>query len=131
MRKLFVVSLISLAAAVSFAQSITKVDLARDNGRGKPGDMVKSFSTTDNPIHFVVNLKGIDNPTLFTGTLIAVNADRYRNFTVATTNISSVMGTTSMDFKFGVAKAWPAGSYRFEVKTAGGKVEKEISFEIK
>ena|ERR1044072_6955220 len=131
MKKLVVVLVLALSAAVSFAQSITKVELAKDNGKGKPGDLVKSFSTSDNPIHCVVNLKGLETPLLFTGTLIAVNAERYRNFTVATTNISSVMGTTSMDFKFGVAKAWPAGTYRFEVKSTNGKLEKEFSFEIK
>lgn len=120
-----------MLAVVSFAQTITKIELAKDNGRNKPGDVVKTFSTDDNPLHCVVYLKALDATTVLTGTLVAVNAEKYHHFTVATTNITGVVGTTSVDFKFGVAKSWPAGSYKFEIKTPDGKLQKEISFEIK
>jgi hypothetical protein len=107
------------------------MELAKDNGKSKPGEVVKSFAVSDNPIHCVVHLKPLDVTTVLTGTLIAVEAEKYRNFTVATTNITGVVGTTSVDFKFGVAKSWPEGSYKFLIKTADGKLQKEISFEIK
>jgi hypothetical protein len=130
MKKLPLLLLFSLLAALAMGQTVTKVELARDNGQGKPGEVVKSFSPADDPIHCVIRVKPLTGPTIFTGTLIAVNAEKYKNFQVATTNVSGIASTTSVDFKFRVGGSWPAGSYRIELK-ANGKALRDVTFEIR
>ena len=117
---------ISGAAA---AQTVLKVDLAKDNGRGKPGQVVKSFAASDNPLHCVLHVKMLKGSMAFTGTLIAVNAGRVKDHTVATANVDTKPGTDVVDFKFSLAKPWPAGSYKVDIK-AGPKLLREIDFEI-
>lgn len=109
---------------------VTKVELTKDNGKGKPGEVVKSFSTTDRPIHCVVHVKPLGSTVVFTGTLIAVSAGTYHNFTVSTTNISAILRSEAIDFKFSIPTSWPAGSYRITVKKNNHPL-REMNFDIK
>jgi hypothetical protein len=130
MKRLIPTICILILAATSFAQSVTKIELAKDNGRGKPGQVVKSFAPNDNPFHCVLQLKPLTGPTVFVGTLIAVRAADVTNYTVATTNLAAGARMESLDFKLSLTRDWPTGSYRVEVKV-NGKTLKDVSFEIK
>jgi hypothetical protein len=130
MKRLTSLALFPLLASVAFAQTVTKVELARDNGRGKPGQVITSFSPSDNPLHCVVHIKPLTGTAVFTGTLIAVNAGGVQSYRVASTSLTGGSGVDLMDFKFNLQRAWPTGSYRVDVQV-NGKPLREISFEVK
>ncbi len=119
-----------MLAGSLLAQSVTKVELAKDNGHGKPGAVVKGFAPSDNPLHCVVYLKPLSGPTVFSASLIAVNAGNRRDFNVATTNISGIAGSQSIDFKFSLQNPWPVGSYRISLKS-GTKTLDNVAFDVK
>lgn len=130
MRLIGTITLIAAIASSAWCQTVTRVDLARDNGSGKPGQVVRSFSTGDNPLHCVVALKPLPGPTVFNGTLIAVNAGGVQNYRVASTDLSAATGMGQVDFKFSLPRPWPAGAYRIELK-ANGKPIRTVNFEIR
>ncbi|HWA82719.1 MAG TPA: hypothetical protein VG820_04765 [Fimbriimonadaceae bacterium] len=124
--------LASVAAALcasAWSQTVTKVELAKDRAN-KPGEIVKAFSTSDNPLHFVVHLKPLDKPATLMAILTAVHAGKHDNFEVATTNVAAKKGTQSIDFRFRIHPPWPIGTYRIEIK-AGERLLKDLEFEIK
>jgi|SRR5579862_1479137 len=125
-RVLLALSICSIVAA----QNITQLDLAKDDGKGKPGQIVKGFASSDNPIHCVIRIKTLSGPAVFTGTLIAVNAAKVTNYPVATANLSASLGIDRLDFKFSLPRPWPGGSYKIEIKSKD-KVLKDVSFDIK
>jgi hypothetical protein len=130
MKRLHGLILLSLLACLAFAQTVTKVELARDNGRGKPGQVVTSFSPSDNPLHCVVHIKALTGSGVFTGTLTAVNAGGVQNYRVASTSLTGASGVDQMDFKFSLQRPWPTGSYRIDVQF-NGKPIRDIAFEVK
>jgi hypothetical protein len=130
MKRLIPVLCILVLAAASLAQTVTKIELAKDNGRGKPAQVVKAFAPADNPFHCVLQVKPLTGPTVFVATLIAVKAADVQNYTVATTNLAAGSRMESVDFKFSLPRDWPVGSYRIDIKV-NGKTLKDVSFEIK
>jgi len=130
MMRLAPILLLALACAASATQSIAKIDLARDNGKGKPGVAVKAFSAGDNPIHFVAHISEIRAAAPYSADLIAVKAGHSTNFKIATATVVALPGLDHVDFKFSLPRAWPAGSYRLEIR-AGKRVVKDQTFEIR
>ena len=130
MKRIPALILFSILASAAFAQTVTKVELARDNGRGKPGAVVTSFAPSDNPLHCVVHIKPLTGPIVFTGTLTAVNAGGVQNYRVASTNVTGGSGMDLIDFKFSLQRPWPTGSYRIMLQV-NGKQLKEVSFDVK
>lgn len=123
--------LISLAAISSaFGQTITRTELAKDNGKNKPGQVVKSLSPTDNPFHCVLHFKPLPSAMVFTATLIAVRAADVKDYKVATTNISAASAMDLVDFKFSLPRNWPVGSYRIDLKVNNRPLT-PVTFEIK
>lgn len=120
----------ALSAIAAQAQTIVKIDLAKDNGRGKPGVVTKGFATTDNPIHCLIRMKPLKATVFFSGSLVAVEAGRVKNYRVVSTDLSGTPGMETMDFKFSLPKSWPAGSYKIDLKT-NGKPLKTLTFDIK
>ncbi|MFI5386369.1 MAG: hypothetical protein ACHQ50_09635, partial [Fimbriimonadales bacterium] len=115
-----------LFCAVAFPQTVTKIELAKDNGKGKPGQVVKGFSPTDSPLHCVIRLKPLSSTVIFTGTLIAVNAAKVKNFKIAATDLSATPGMDIVDFKFSLPRAWPVGNYKIELK-ANNKALRDVA----
>src|SRR5689334_15217798 len=109
MRKPFLTVLILSLVSLGLAQTVTRTELAKDNGKGKPGQVVKGFAPTDNPIHCVLHLKPLTSPAVFTATLVAVHAADVQNYQVAMTNIAASAPMDLVDFKFSLPRNWPAG----------------------
>jgi len=129
MRRVIPVLLTLAIYGVAAAQTVVKVDLAKDNGKGKPGLVVKSFSPADSPFHCVLHVKMLKGSMAFSATLIAVNAGRVKDRRVATAKVETKPGMDVVDFKFSLAKPWPIGSYKIEIE-AGAKLLREVRFEI-
>lgn len=130
MKRLLIIFVVAFLAATALGQTVTKIELAKDNGKGQRTKVVKDLATTDNPFHCVVHLKALTSKVTFTGTLIAVDASGVKNFKVASTDLESKVGMDLVDFKFSLPRPWPTGSYKVEVK-ADGRLLKDIAFKIK
>ncbi len=130
MKQLATVAILIAAALASAQVVVTKVQLAKDNGRGKPGQVVSSISPSDQLFHCVVNCKPLKVETGFSGTLVALDAGGHKDYRVASVSLNASANMDLVDFKFSLPRPWPVGKYRIDVK-ADGRMMRSVSFEIK
>jgi len=121
---------------------VEKIYLARDDGNGNPGEQVKSFFTTDIPIHCVVELdspKGVTVKMIFVAVDVpGVKADAK----VVTTTYKTKGGEDQVNFTGKPYDKWHPGKYRvdiflddklatnvpFDIRPASGSTEGATSF---
>ncbi len=97
------------------AIDIESMELARDDGAGDSGEVVKSFKTTDNPLHCLVKLSEAAAGTKVRVVWMAMDAAGAKDFDIAepfeyTTGASE----KEVDATVTLPREWPAGSYRVE-----------------
>jgi hypothetical protein len=124
-------------AAGAYAQSdlpatpaVEELYLARDDGRGKPGEQVSEFRTTDIPIHCVVLL---DANTIVTVKMnfVAVSVTGVRPDTkVVTSSYVTEDGQNRVNFTGRPDDRWTPGKYRVDI-FLDGKIAKSLEFDIK
>lgn len=107
-----------------------RVYLAKDNGSGKPGLEATEFSTTDIPIHCVVELTNSESVTVKMD-LVVVNVPGVR----AETSVVSTSYTTKdlqnqVYFHGKPHGLWIAGTYRADIYV-DGKLAGRFPFTIK
>ncbi len=103
--------------------------LAKDDGNGKPGDVVDGFNTYDIPIHCVVNL-ATSEPIAVKMNLVAVKVAGVRPETkVVTTGYTTKEKQNRVNFSGRPDGFWVAGTYRVDIFVAG-KLEKSLTFVI-
>jgi len=112
------------------AQAVQDVYLAKDNGKGKAGEEVKAFSTSDVPIWCVVLL---ETPAVATVKMnfTAVKVPGLRPDTkVISTLYTTKEGQTQVNFKGRPEGTWPPGRYRIDI-FLDGRAVKDMEFDIK
>ena len=143
MRRIFFVISFFMFAAVVSAQSIEppvqsptpdmgieEAYLAKDDGNGKAGDAVSSFSTTDIPIYCVVQLSST-KPTTVKMNFVAVSVPGVKpDSKVVTTSYSTKDGQNRVNFTGKPIDKWSAGKYRVEI-FVDGKLAKDLTFDIR
>ncbi|HEY2867182.1 MAG TPA: hypothetical protein VGJ02_08830 [Pyrinomonadaceae bacterium] len=122
--------------AVSYSQStdravgVQDVYLAKDDGKGQPGNASTVFSPTDIPIYCVVQLDSASSVTVKMN-LIAENVPGVKTDTkVVSTSYTTKNGENRVDFNGRPVGKWVAGLYRAEIYV-DGKLSKNLSFNIK
>ena len=109
---------------------IESVHLARDDGRGKAGEEVTEFTTSDVPIWCVVLLDGSGAVTVKMN-FVAVRVTGVRPETkVVTTSYTTSARQDRVNFNGRPEGAWTPGRYRVDL-FVDGKPAKTVEFDIK
>lgn len=124
-------------AAGAFAQGdvpavpvIEEVYLARDDGKGKAGEQVTEFRTTDVPIHCVVLLDGMGKATVKMN-FVAVSVAGVRPDTkVVTASYTTAENQDRVNFTGRPDGKWTPGRYRVDL-FVNGKPAGKVEFDIK
>ena len=133
--KLKFLPLICLLLCVNiFGQSesvgIEEIYLARDNGKGKVGEVVESFLTNDIPIYCVIQLDSL-KPVTVKMILFATKVKGVKPETKVVAAKFTTNGQQSEVYFTGKPdKVWVAGSYRIDI-LIDEKPAKSVDFEIK
>lgn len=112
------------------APSVEELYLARDDGKGKAGEQVTEFATTDVPIYCIVLL---DNPQKVTVKMnfVAVDvAGMKKDTKVVTASYTTKEGQNRVNFSGRPEGKWPPGRYRVDI-FLDGKAAKVLEFDIK
>jgi hypothetical protein len=103
--------------------------LAKDDGKGKPGDSATTFSTTDSPIHCVVNL-GDMGPATVKMYLVAVGVSGLKpDLRVVSASYTTSEGQNQVFFNGRPQKAWLPGTYRADI-FVDGKPFRSLDFVV-
>jgi hypothetical protein len=108
---------------------VTKITMAKDNGKGDPGDETNTFSPGDHIFHCLVTLKDPKEGIKVTFVWWIVDAggtknEKLKELTYTTeSNVSVVHGNLSS------TRDWPSGKYKVEAQV-NGKTEKTASFTV-
>lgn len=108
---------------------VEDVYLAKDDGSGKPGDVVSSFGPSDIPIHCIVQLDSMKIATVKM-VFVAVSVPGVKPETkVVTTSYTTKENQNQVKFTGRPDKEWTAGKYRVDV-FLDGKLAKSHDFLI-
>ncbi len=114
---------------VSFGSGIEDIYLAKDDGKGKNGDIAGRFATTDIPIHCVVML-ATDKAVTVKMTFVAVNVKGVKPESKVVTTVYKTDGTQNIvNFTGKPDGVWTAGSYRVDI-FLDGVAAGNLPFEI-
>lgn len=108
---------------------ITDMELARDDGAGRGGQVVKGFRTKDNPLHCLVTLSRAEPGTRVRVVWTAVDAGGERGKTLASTESVTRGGEIVCDGQLTLPREWPAGRYNVRA-TVNGKSTRTVDFVI-
>ena len=109
---------------------VETVSLARDNGDGKPGNIVDGFLTSDVPIHCLIDLTS-SQPVTVKMNLVAVIAAGIKPGAIIVA-VSYKTNGKQKSVRFNASPEgdiWVAGTYRVDV-LLDGKLAKSLKFEI-
>lgn len=140
MKVLYTILICFLVAAGAFAQgdtvsapttpAVEELYLAKDDGKGKAGEQVDEFRTTDVPIYCVILLDATTKVTVKMN-FVAVNVTGVKPDTkVVTASYTTKEGQNRVNFTGRPEDKWTPGKYRVDV-FLDGKIAKNIEFEIK
>ncbi len=109
--------------------AVESISLARDDGKGNPGEITDKFTTADTPIYCLIKLNATE-PATIKMILVAVKAvglpPETKSISVSYTTKGNENG---VNFNASPDKDWQAGDYRFDV-FVNGKFSKSVAFEI-
>lgn len=136
MRIILFTAIVLFAAGSLFGQApesiqagIEEMFLARDNGKGEPGEVVKSFTTKDIPIHCVVQLDSL-NPVAVAMNFVAAKVPGVKRETkVFSTSYKTNGQQSRVSFSGKPEKVWVPGLYRIDILIDGLAVQ-SVEFEI-
>lgn len=125
MKYLFFIISIILCSLPVIAQTpesdigAAEIYLAKDDGKGKPGEPATAFSTTDSPIHCVVKLGDTASVTVKMY-LVAVNVSGVKpDSRVVSASFTTTDGQNEVFFNGRPHKVWFAGAYRADIFVDG------------
>ena len=112
------------------APAVEELYLAKDDGKGKAGDQVSEFGTSDIPIYCIVLLERAAKVTVKMN-FVAVRVSGVKTDTeVVTASYITKEGQNRVNFSGRPDDKWTPGKYRVEI-FLNGKIAKNVEFEIK
>ncbi len=106
-----------------------EIYLAKDDGKGNPGEPATEFSTTDTPIHCVVKL-GDTAPVTVKMFLVAVNVSGVKpDSRVVSASFTTSDGQNEVFFNGRPQKLWFSGTYRADI-FVDGKPFRSLDFVV-
>jgi hypothetical protein len=111
------------------ADGLEELYLAKDDGTGKAGDVVTTFSTSDIPIHCIVQLDSVRIASIKMN-LVAVKVPGVKPETkVVTTSYTTKANQNQVNFTGKPDGVWTAGRYRVDI-FLDGKLARSYDFLI-
>ena len=104
--------------------------LAKDDGKGSPGEAATGFTTSDVPIHCVVVLSGASNVTVRMN-LVAIDVPGVKSETrVVSTSYTTKDNQDRVNFSGRPERLWASGRYRADI-FINDTLVKKLEFEIR
>ena len=130
---LFLIAMLAIAAnaqvTATVGQSVAGIYLAKDDGKGNPGETVGQFEVDDIPIYCVVQLEKPGRATVKM-VFVAANVPGVKvEWPVVTTMYTLKDGEDRVTFFGAPEKKWNVGKYRVDIYL-DGKIAKDLSFDI-
>ncbi len=126
----FAVLACNFSAGTNNSGPISKIVMAKDNGRGEPGDETNTFHPGDHKLHCLVTLKDPKEGTKVTFVWWAVDAGGKKNeklkeldYTTDSDSVKTVHGNLSNSAE------WDSGKYKVEAQI-NGTTEKTVNFTV-
>jgi len=108
---------------------IQEVHMAKDNGRGAPGDETTSFAPGDRTIHCVVKLKEAKRGTAMKFSWWIVDADGSKNQKIKDIDYTTRTLENIVHGHLTLPQDWPAGQYKVQV-FVNGDLDRTIPYGI-
>ena len=110
--------------------SVEELYLAKDDGKGKAGEQVSEFRTSDVPIYCVVLLDTQTKVTVKMNFVAVSVAGVKADTKVVTASYTTKDGQNRVNFSGRPDDKWTPGKYRVDI-FLNGKIAKNVEFEIK
>lgn len=108
---------------------VKEISLARDDGSGNPGETAEKFTTTDIPIHCLIELNEA-RATIIKVVFVAAKAAGLKPETkIVTVGYTTKANESGANFNASPNGVWAVGSYRVDI-FLDGKLAKSQAFEI-
>jgi hypothetical protein len=108
---------------------ISKVTMAKDNGRGDPGDETNTFHPDDHKIHCLVTLKDPKEGIKVTFIWWIVDAGGTKDEKLKTLDYTTESNVNVVHGNLSSTRDWPTGKYKVETQI-NGNTEKTVAFTV-
>jgi hypothetical protein len=108
---------------------IQDIHMARDNGRGAPGDETASFAPEDRMIHCVVKLKEAKRGTEMKFSWWIVDADGSKDQKIKDIDYTTRTLENIVHGHLSLPQDWPSGKYKVQV-FVNGDLDRTINYSI-
>ena len=108
---------------------ITDIEMARDDGAGRGGQVVRSFRVKDNPLHCVVTLSRAQQGTRVRFVWTAIDAGGKRDEAIGRAEVVTGPREIVADGQLRHPREWPAGRYRVQA-SVNGRASRTVEFTI-
>ncbi len=108
---------------------IKEINMARDNGRGDPGEETTSFSPDDRKIHCVVKLKEAKSGTAMRFSWWIVDADGTQNKKIKDIDYTTRTLENVVHGHLVLPNNWPLGKYKVQVYV-NGDLDKTVAYAV-
>ena len=108
---------------------IQDVHMAKDNGRGAPGDETLSFAPNDRTVHCVVKLKEAKRGTAMKFSWWIVDADGTKNQKIKDIDYTTRTLENVVHGHLSLPQDWPIGKYKVQV-FVNGDLDRTIAYSI-
>ena len=109
--------------------AIQEIHMAKDNGRGAPGDETTSFSADDRTIHCVVKLKKAQKGTGMRFSWWIVDADGTKNQKIKDIDYTTRTLENVVHGHLTLPQDWPTGKYKVQVYV-NGDLDRTVAYNV-
>lgn len=115
--------------ASSSTGAISEIHMAKDDGKGDPGDQADVFSGNDRTIHCVVKLNDAKSGTKMKFSWWVVDAENTRNEKIRDIEYTTRALENIVHAHLTAPRDWPAGKYKVEV-FVNGNLENTVGYTV-
>ena len=109
--------------------ALTQVHMARDDGKGDPGEESDSFNPKDRTVHCVTTLKDAKSGTQMKFSWFIVDADGRQNEKIREINYTTRALEDVVHGHLIAPRDWPVGKYKVEVYV-NGNLEETVPYTV-
>lgn len=109
--------------------SVNDLHMARDDGKGNPGEETDHFGPEDRTIHCVAELKEAKPGSSIRFSWVIVEAQGAKDEKLEESDYSTKPGEEVVHGQVTLPKDWPPGKYKVDV-FVNGKLDKTIQFTV-
>lgn len=108
---------------------IEEINMARDNGRGDPGDETTTFRPSDHKIHCIVKLKEAKAGTGMRFSWWVVDSDGTQNKKIKDIDYTTRARENIVHAHLSLPDEWPTGNYKVQVYV-NGDLDKTVAYTV-